>query len=147
MLILQKKKDTMQGKNFWRKIHIAVDVLGLPYAALVTTADVSDRDGAIEMFSYPDFDKAPTVKKVLCNGGYTGEGFAAKIQEATGAEVEIAKRPELYKFVIIPKRWIVERSFGWLDKCSWMWKNCERLIETSLNMVKLAFVSLLLERY
>jgi transposase len=47
----------------------------------------------------------------------------------------------------MPKRWIVERSFGWLDKCGRLWKNCERIIETTLNMVKLAFVSLLLKRY
>ncbi|MDR1648952.1 MAG: transposase [Synergistaceae bacterium] len=98
------------------KVHIAVDVLGLPYATLITTANVSDRDGAIEMFSRADFQKMPTLKKVLCDGGYTGEVFAAKIEEMIGAEVEIAKRSELHKFVIMPKRWIVERSFGWLDK-------------------------------
>jgi hypothetical protein len=40
------------------------------------------------MFSHPDFHKVPTLKKVLCDGGYTGENFAAKIQEVTGAEVE-----------------------------------------------------------
>jgi transposase len=119
----------------------------LPYAVLVTTANVSDRDGAVEMFSQPGFQKVPTLKKVLCDGGYTGEVFAAKIRDGIDAEVEIAKRPELHKFVIMPKRWIVERSFGWLDKCRRLWKNCERLIETSLNMVKLTFVSLLLKRY
>jgi transposase len=128
-------------------VHIAVDVLGLPYAILVTTANVSDRDGAVEMFSHSDFHKLPTLKKVLCDGGYTGKVFAAKIQEVIGAEVEIAKRSESRKFVVMPKRWIVERSFGWLDKCRRLWKNCERLIKTSLNMVKLAFVSLLLKRY
>jgi transposase len=68
------------------------------------------------MFSRADFQKMPTLKKVLCDGGYTGEVFAAKIEEMIGAEVEIAKRSELHKFVIMPKRWIVERSFGWLDK-------------------------------
>jgi transposase len=120
-------------------------VLGFPYAILVTTANISDRDGAVEMFSQPDFHKVPTLKKVLCDGGYTGEDFAKKIREVIGAEVEIAKRSELHKFVIMPKRWIVERSFGWLDKCRRLWKNCERLIETSLNMV-LAFVSLLLKK-
>jgi transposase len=108
---------------------------------------VSDREGAVEMFLQLDFCKVSTLKKVLCDGGYTGEVFAAKIREVTAAEVEIAKRPELHKFVIMPKRWIVERSFGWLDKCRRLWKNCERLIKTSLNMVKLAFVSLLLKRY
>jgi transposase len=119
----------------------------LPYRALATTANVSDRDGAVEMFSQPDFEKMPTLKKVLCDGGYTGEVFATKIEEEIGAEVEIAKRSELHKFVIMPKRWIVERSFGWLDKCRRLWKNCERLIETSQSMIKLAFVSLLLKRY
>jgi len=108
---------------------------------------VSDRDGAVEMFSQADFHKIPTLKKVLCDGGYTGEAFATKIKALTGADVEIAKRSELHKFVVMAKRWIVERSFGWLDKCRRLWKNCERLIETTFNMVKLAFVSLLLKRY
>ena len=114
---------------------------------MVTTAEVSDRDGAVGMFSEPDFHNVPTLKKILCDGGYTGEVFATKIKALIGAEVEIAKRSELHKFVIMPKRWIVERSFGWLDKCRRLWKNCERHIETTLNMVKLAFVSLLLRRY
>jgi transposase len=107
---------------------------------------VTDRNGAIEMFSQAEFS-LPTLKKVLCDGGYTGEDFASKIEKLTGAEVEIAKRSELHKFVVMPKRWIVERTFGWLDKCRRLWKNCERLIETTLNMVKLAFVSVILRRY
>jgi hypothetical protein len=74
------------------------------------TANVSDRDGTVEMFSPPGFHKVPALKKVLCNGGYTGEVFAAKIREMTDTEVEIAKRPESRKFVIMSKRWIVERS-------------------------------------
>jgi transposase len=98
------------------------------------------------MFSQDGFHM-PTLKKVLCDGGYTGEVFARQIKALTGAEVEIAKRSELHKFAVIPKRWIVERTFGWLDKCRRCWKNCERLIETTLSMVKLAFVSLLMKRY
>jgi transposase len=117
----------------------------LPYAVSVTTANVTDRNGAVEMFSQAEL--SPTLKKVLCDGGYTGEDFASKNEKLTGAEVEIAKRSELHKFVVMPKRWIVERSFGWLDKCRRLWKNCERLIETTLNMVKLAFVSIILRRY
>ena len=112
---------------------------------MVTTANVTDRNGAVEMFSQPDF-YMPTLKKVLCDGGYTGEDFATKIKNLTGAEVEVAKRSELHTFAVIPKRWIVERSFGWLDKCRRLWKNCERLIQSTLNMVKLAFVSILLRR-
>jgi transposase len=112
----------------------------------VTTANVTDRNGAVEMFSQAELSLS-TLKKVLCDGGYIGEDFASKIKKQTGAEVEIAKRSELHKFVVMPKRWIVERTFGWLDKCRRLWKNCERLIETTFTMVKLTFVSLLLKRY
>ena len=98
------------------------------------------------MFSQADFHM-PTLKKVLCDGGYTGEDFATKIKALIGAEVEIAKRSELHKFAVIPKRWIIERTFGWLDKFRRSWKNCERLIETTRNMVKLALVSFLMKSY
>ena len=98
------------------------------------------------MFSQPSLHLL-SLKKVLCDGGYTGEEFAAKIKALTGAEVEIAKRPELHKFVVMPKRWVVERTFGWLDKCRRLWKNCERLLTTTLNMVKLALLSVLLKRF
>ena len=61
--------------------------------------------------------------------------------------VEMTKRTELHTFVVIPKRWVVERSFAWLDKCRRLWKNCERQLNTSLQMVVLAFLSLLLKRF
>jgi transposase len=86
------------------------------------------------------------VKKVLVDGGYTGEPFAAAVFDLLGAEVEVAKRSELHTFAVIPKRWVVERSFAWLEKCRRLWKNCERKINTSLQMVVLAFLVLLLKR-
>jgi transposase len=117
----------------------------LPYAISVTTANVTDRNGAAAMLSQPGFF-LPTLKKLLCDAGYTGEDFATKIKLATGAEVEVVKRSELHKFVVMPKRWIVERSFGRLDKCRRLWKNCERSLHSTLSMVKLAFISILLRR-
>lgn len=117
----------------------------MPYAIWVTTANITDRNGAVEMFIETGLD-IPTLLKILCDGGYTGEDFASKIKSITGAEVEVAKRSELHKFAVIPKRWIVERTLGWLDKCRRLWKNCERHLHSTLNMVKLAFVSLLLRR-
>lgn len=128
------------------KIHIAVDVLGFPYAACVTTANVTDRDGAVQMFKMGGFCPT-TFKKALVDGGYTGENFAKAIFNLTGATVEVAKRSELHKFAVIPKRWIVERSFGWLDKCRILWKNCERYLENTLSLAKLAFLSILLKRF
>ena len=80
------------------------------------------------------------------DGGYSGPKFAAKIKELTQATVQIAKRNELHKFKVIPKRWVVERCFAWLEKCRRLWKNCERKLNTSLQMTVLAFLSLLLKR-
>jgi transposase len=86
------------------------------------------------------------VKKVLVDGSYTGETFADCMKDLLGAEVEVAKRSDLHSFVVIPKRWVVERSFAWLEKCRRVWKNCERLIASSLAMMQLAFIRLLLKR-
>ena len=86
------------------------------------------------------------VKNVLVDGGYTGANFANSVRELLGCEVTVAKRSELHIFKIIPKRWVVERSFAWLEKCRRLWKNCERKLNTSLNMVVLAFVTLLMKR-
>lgn len=128
------------------KIHIAVDILGFPYALGVTTANVTDRDGAIELFSKPYY-YSPRLEKILFDGAYTGDDFAEKIKDSIGAEVEVVKRSDLHSFVVLPKRWIVERSFGWLDKCRLLWKNCEGLLSSTLCFVKLAFVSVLLRRF
>ena len=107
---------------------------------------MSDRDGAIAIFSQPYYT-SPRLEKILFDGAYTGDEFAAKIKDLVGADVEVVKRSELHTFVVIPKRWIVERSFGWLDKCRLLWKNCERKLSSTLAFVKFAFFSLLLRRF
>ena len=60
--------------------------------------------------------------------------------------MEVVKRNELHTFVVLPKRWVVERSFAWLEKYRRLWKNCERKLNTSLQMVVLAFATLILKR-
>ncbi len=79
------------------------------------------------------------VKNVLVDAGYTGEKFATQIKDIIGATVEVIKRSELHSFVVLPKRWVVERSFAWLEKCRRLWKNCERKLNTSLQMIVLSF--------
>lgn len=71
------------------------------------------------------------VENILVDCGYSGENFAKKVTDMIWASVEVAKHIELHKFAVIPKRWLVERSFGWLEKCWRLWKNCERKISTS----------------
>lgn len=126
-----------------------MDILGLPHAIMITTANVTDRNGAIDMIDYycDITDNLSHIKKVLVDGGYTGQNFADKIKRISGAEVEVVKRNELHNFAVLPKRWIVERSFGWLDKCRRIWKNCERLLQNSFQMFSLAFIRIILRRY
>ena len=127
------------------KRHIAVDTQGLPHAIHVTTANVTDRAGALAMFDQRR-DGLSLVQNVLVDGGYTGDPFAAGVQSLLGASVEVVKRNEMHTFVVLPKRWVVERSFAWLEKCRRLWKNCERKLNTSLQMVVLAFAALILKR-
>jgi transposase len=137
----------MGGKNISGiKIHIGADILGLPHAIHVTTANITDRDGALEMLT-EYAPKFADILKVLCDGGYTGKNFADAVMSIIGAIVEVAKRNELHKFVVIPKRWIVERTLGWLDHFRRLWKNCERQLHTTHQMVTLAFIAVLLRRY
>lgn len=112
----------------------------------VSTANVTDRDGAVSMIGYaaPNLSKC---QKVLVDGGYTGENFANSVKELIAVDVEVVKRNELHKFVILPERWIVERSFAWLEDYRLLWKNCEHKIYNTLQTTKLAFISLLLRRY
>ena len=112
----------------------------------VSTANVTDRNGAITMIGYA----APHLSrclKVLADGGYTGEKFANSIKNLIGADVEVVKRNELHTFAVLPKRWIVERTFGWLEDYRLLWKNCERKIHNTLQAAKLAFLALILRRY
>jgi transposase len=127
------------------KRHIAVDTQGLPHAVAVTTADVTDRAGALQALERC----APELKKVrglLVDGGYTGEPFAKAVQYKLGATVQVAKRNELHTFAVIPQRWVVERSFAWLEQSRRLWKNAERHLNTSLQFIHLAFLTLLLKR-
>ena len=128
------------------KRHAAVDTMGLPHALLVTTANVTDRNGAIEMIAL-NLDNLSCVQRFLVDGGYSGEPFANAVKEICGADVEVVKRDELHKFVVLPKRWVVERSFGWIDKARRLWKNCERTLHNSLQMLTLAFIAILIKRF
>ena len=127
------------------KRHIAVDTQGLPHAIAVTTAEVTDRKGALLALGRCA-DNLQAVQSILADGGYVGQPFAQAVEELLGAQVQIAKRSELHTFAVMPQRWVVERSFAWIEKCRRLWKNCERKLNTSLQFIHLAFLALLLKR-
>ena len=147
-----KNTDTADHKGYdaGKKVsgikrHIAVDTQGLPHAIAITTAEVTDRKGALQAIKRCEANLSQ-VQSVLGDGGYTGKLFAQAVKEELGATVQIAKRNDLHTFVVIAQRWVVERSFAWLEKCRRLWKNCERHLNTSLQFVHLAFLVLLIRR-
>ena len=101
--------------------------------------------GALEAFRL-HHNSLSDVNKVLTDASYPGEKFADGVQDILGCPVEIATRTEVHTCAVIPKHWVVERSFAWLDTCRRLWKNCERKPGTNLNMVVFAFLVLPLKR-
>ena len=149
-----KNTDTaaLKGYDAGKKVsgikrHIAVDTQGLPHAVAVTTAEVTDRKGAMQALQRCK-GALGRVQRLLCDSGYVGQPFAQGVQQVLGdhVTVQIARRSELHTFKVMPKRWVVERSFAWLEKNRRLWKNCERLLNTSLQFVHLAFLAMLLRR-
>ena len=127
------------------KRHLAVDTQGLPHALTVTAANITDRAGALEMIEKKR-DALTNIKNVLVDAGYTGEPFRTAVYGLINATVEVVKRSELHTFKVLPKRWVVERSFSWIEKSKRLWKNCERLVSSSIAMIQLAFIQILLKR-
>lgn len=112
------------------KRHIAVDAQGIPHVVAVTTAEVTDRKGAVEALSRCRAN-LNRVQSGLADGDYTGQPFAQAVTDTLGATVQIVKRSELHTFAVMPQRWVVERSFAWLEKCRCLWRNCERKLNTA----------------
>jgi transposase len=127
------------------KRHIAVDTQGFPHAVAVTTADVTDRSGALQAMDRCAGNQE-RVRGVLVDGGYRGTPFADAVREKLGEKARVAKRNALHTFAVMPQRWIVEHSLGWLEQSRRLWKNPERLLNAGLQFIHLAFLSLLLKR-
>ena len=127
------------------KRHIVVDTLGLLMAVVVHTADIQDRHGA-KMVLEKLRHKYPRLHIIYADTGYSVK-LVDYVAVAFNWVLSIIKRNEKHKFVVLPKRWIVERTFAWLDNYRRLSKDYERLNETSLAMVQLAMIRTILNRY
>jgi len=127
------------------KRHIVVDTLGLLLAVVIQSASVQDRDGAQSVIEKMQ-QRWIKVIKIFADGGYRGK-LIEKIKEAFSIDLEIIKRDELNKFKIVPKRWIVERTFAWIDTNRRNSKNYERLNQTSVSMIHLSAIRIMLNRF
>jgi transposase len=89
----------------------------------------------------------PSLERAIADGGYQGPATAAAAQDEAGVALEIVKRSDTAKgFVLLPKRWIVERTFGWLGRCRRLAKDFENLTRSHAAFFILAMVRLMLRR-
>ena len=154
----QSVKTTEQGgprgNDPWKKVHgrkrhLVVDTLGMVVAAVVHSAGIQDRDGArlvlprlLERFGW--------LRCIFVDGGYAGElvAWVKKLLPRRGLRLEIVKRSDVHRhrFAVLPKRWIVERTFGWLSKFRRLSKDYEFRTENSEAIILIAATRLMLAR-
>jgi transposase len=128
------------------KLHLAVDTLGYPLAMEAGPANEQDRDHVPPLVERVQNETGGTVEVAYADQGYTGEK-AAKAAEVEGVELVVVKRnPEQHTFIVLPKRWIVERSFGWIARCRRLLRDFERLSEVLVGMHMVAFVCVMLRQ-
>ena len=128
------------------KIHAAVDTLGHLLAVLVTPADAQDRAQVAALAEAVQEATGQTVEVAFVDQGYTGEHPAADAA-AHGIRLEVIKLAEAKRgFVLLPRRWVIERSFAWAARFRRLAKDYERLPEVVAGLHFLAFVSLMLHR-
>jgi transposase len=129
------------------KVHIAVDTLGQLLALRVTAASEQDRAQVKELASQVQAVTGENVEIAFVDQGYTGEQ-AAQDAAAQGIKLEVVKLPEAKKgFVLLPRRWVVERSFAWAARFRRLTRDYEPLPETLAGLHFLAFAILLLKRF
>jgi len=115
--------------------------------AIVHAADIQDRDGGVLLMATL-FGLYPFLLKLYADGGYRGEAFQEGLRRVLKrVNLEIVKRSDqAHRFVVLPKRWIVERTFAWLGRCRRLAKDWECLNHRALAFLKLASIRLMLRK-
>lgn len=128
------------------KRHIIVDTLGLLLCAVVHAASMADRKGGA-LVAEKLSATWTNIKKLFADGGYSLVGKAAQtLQSLGGYVVEIVRRTDFSTFRVLPKRWVVERSFAWVDTNRRNAKYYERMTTTAEAMTQLAAIRMMLNR-
>lgn len=136
-------------KTTGRKRHLVVDVMGLLLVVMVTSASVQDRAGGRAILTRLA-ERFPTVALVWADGGYANQiddGLLGWARATLGLLVAIVKRSDTAKgFQVLARRWVVERTFGWLIRNRRLARDYERLTSTSETMIKVAMIRLMANR-
>jgi putative transposase len=130
-----------------RKRHILVDTMGNLLKVLVHAANIGERAGAEKLLLKVPDKLWQRLEKILADGGYEGAAFQHWVEQTFAVEVEISRRPTGKQgFVLVPIRWVVERTFAWLGRYRRLSKDYERLTKNSEGMIYLASIHRLLTR-
>ena len=129
-----------------RKRHILVDTLGLLLSVAVHAADIQDRDGAAKVLTKQTRALFPFIQRIFADGGYQGPRAARAAAKSGTWVIDIVKRNELHKFVVVPKRWIVERTLAWISRNRRLARDFERYASTVAAFVRLAMIKIMLRR-
>ena len=130
-----------------RKRHLAVDALGLPIECQITAASIQDRDALAPLLGAVH-RKSPWVKMSFVDGGYQGDEAQRAAFEAGRITVTVVKRTdkEVKGFVVLPKRWLVERTLGWINRARRLSKDFAATIESALAWLQTALAFLIMRR-
>jgi transposase len=129
-----------------RKRHILTDTIGLPVAMIVHAADIQDRDGAPGLLAGAR-DAFPWLRHVFADGGYAGDKLRNALKALGDWTVEIVKRSDTAKgFVLLPRRWVVERTIAWLNRNRRLAKDFEATTESAEAWLYIASVKLMSRR-
>jgi transposase len=128
-----------------RKRHILVDTLGLLLGVSVLPADIQDRDGTRDLLRRAR-RRFPFIERIFADAGYQGPKMAATIAATGNWKIEIVKRSDHHRFVVLPKRWIVERTFAWISRNRRLVRDFERYASTVAAFFRLAMIRLMLKR-
>lgn len=131
-----------------RSRHVMTDTVGHLLKVVVTAADVQDRQGAQQVIAKLSSATRTALKKIWADGHYTGEPFLTWLTTTIhGVLLEIAMRPPNQKgFIVVPVRWVIERTFAWLGRSRRLSKDYEHCTKSSEGMIYFASIALLLKR-
>lgn len=153
----QSVKTTEQGgeergydggkKVSGRKRHILVDSLGMLLAVAVTAAAVDDAEAAKSLLSCVESEAFPRLRTIYADNKYHNYGLYQWVEENADYRLQIVSRPPHQQgFVLLPQRWVVERTFAWLGRSRRLSKDYEKLTTTSAAMIKIAMIHMMVRR-
>jgi len=129
-----------------RKRHIVVDTLGLMVGLTVHSAEIQDRDGAPAALK-TILKRWPWLRHIFADGGYAGPKLRGTLQKIAAFTLQIVKRSDKAKgFEVLPRRWVVERTFAWLGRCRRLAKDWEKSVASAEAWITITHIRVLTRR-